>query len=394
MHRTIALYSLLICYVSISTAAPAINNLTGTLANGATVSLIGADFGAQGPTVRIFDDFEGGTTGQDVDLNAVVGTWFGYGTFIPKLDDISLSGNHSMRVHAGGSDAATAQRIIKAQFPATTEFYLSYWLQIPVGFTFPGADIPGKIPTRGVYPDTSIGLSTWKLVWIFDGDSATQDNDIALPTHVGGDLFLAGNNTREYLNRRIRLVNPTNFEQADSIFRFGEWVRITVWMKAGPDLLGPGDSRYTLEIPTSGINQTRISTSPVFTSDAGTGDRPPYQWTHMNFTGFTGNGHPDWSLTRPLFDDIYLATGAGSQARVEICDKPAYADCSRFGLITVGDTDWTDTNITGVIRKGGLSDAEVERAFAYVYDKDGRVNATGFPLCPKCPLPPVNLQAE
>jgi len=125
----------------------------------------------------------------------------------------------------------------------------------------------------------------------------------------------------------------------------------------------------------------------------------------MNITGFLGNGvtpSPDcsgptvgWCKTRPLFDDVYLATGAGAQARVEICDAPAHVDCTRFGYITVNTApDWTDTGITGVIRRGALSAAEVERSFAYVYDKDGLVNATGFPLCPNCPLPPDNLQVE
>jgi hypothetical protein len=405
MRRKFSILCLLTCFSGTLTAAPVLTNVTGTLTDGATVSISGTGFGAQGPTIRVYDNFEGGTPGNPVDLTAVVGTWFGLGPRPPRFDTTGNSGNLSISMHDTGVTASQAlENILKASFPATQEFYLSYWLQIPVGFTFPGTDVPGKIPTRAIHP-APIALSTWKSVWIFDGDNQTADNDIAMPTHVGGELLLVGNNTRE-IGSRIRLTNPvnTNVSQSDSIFRFGEWVRITVWLKAGADPVGPGNSKYTFEIPSSNISQTRTSTDPVFSNDLAS-DNPPYQWTHMNFTGFFGGGpdlSPDcagatigWCKTRVLFDDVYLATDAGAQARIEICDTPVYGDCDRFGYITVSNpVNWTDTTISGEIRKGSLTDAEVERAFAYVYDKDGLVNTTGFPLCPNCAQPPTNLQAE
>jgi hypothetical protein len=401
MRQIIIVIFLLTLSIGPSSAAPVLSDVTGTLQDGQSVILTGTGFGSQGPSIHIYDNFEDGTPETDVDLTAVVGTWWGYGTK-PKFDNIGHSGNLSMRVHDHGVTAAQrGERIIKANFPATREFFLSYWLQIPSGFTFPGADIPGKIPTPAIIP---FSTSTWKLVWIFDGDNETGNNDVILPNHVGGDLIIQGNNTFE-IGSGVRLTFPgiLNVSQSDSIFRFGEWIRITVWLKAGPDPLGPGNSRFTFEIPSSNISVARTSTDPVFST--GLGDNPPYQWTHMNFVGFLGNGvtpSPDcagpivgWCKTRVLYDDIYLATDLGAQARIEICDAPVYGDCGRFGYITVSNpVNWSENTISGVIQKGSLSDAEVKRSFAYVYDKDGLVNATGFPLCPNCSLPPTNLQAE
>ncbi len=413
MRRINTIFFLLTCLPGISQAAPVITDLTGTLSDNGAVTLTGTGFGAQGPTIHIYDNFEGGTAGADVDTTATVGTWSGYGTNKPSFDNLSgYSGNLSMRVFDGTVGENDTQ-IIQASFAPTTEFFVSYWLQIPAGTTFPGTDEPGKIPTLSTIP--TFGTSTWKLVWIFDeqgylatcapsctSSGFTQDNDIVLPTHVGGQLGIKGNNTNAPFGDLQLTAASSNFDQLDSIFRFGQWVRMSVWIKANEtDPLLPGSTVWTYSIPTANINVTKTNfTNQVFcgpptVSCPSGGTKPPYQWTLMNFTGFTGNGRPDWSQTHPLFDEVYLATGPGAQARIEICEAPVFSDCDKFGYITVASpANWNDTTITGVIQKGALADAEVQRSFAYVYDKDGSVNATGFPLCPNCALPPTNLQAE
>jgi len=396
MRLMTSIFYLLASFSGISHANPIIDDVSGILIDNGTVSITGSGFGVQGPTIQIYDNFEGGTLGGNVDLSAVIGSWFGYGSFIPTYDDLGYSGNLSMRVHAG--EGAFFKRTIKAQFPATTEVFVSFWMQIPDGFTFPGTGIPNKLPTTATLPVVNNGCSSWKLVWWFDGDDATTDNDIGL-FYVCGDLKLTGNNTFGISD--VRMTFPGgDINQNDSKFRFGEWVRMTVWVKAGsPDPTGPGQSRYTYEIPTSDISIINIDTDPVFSCPHTTGCNPPYQWTHMNFTGFIGNGEPNdslWSQTRPLFDDVYIATGPGAQSRIEICDAPLYSDCHRFGYITPNtSTDWTSTSISGVIRKGALTNLEIRNgSYIYVYDENGLVNPTGFPLCAACPRPPTNLQAE
>jgi len=427
MHRAIVTFVLLTVFNGISYAAPVITDITGNLSDGESVVLTGAGFGSQGPTIHIYDNFDiGGIAGDDVDLTAVVGAWFGYGTNKPTYDEVSYSGDFSIRINKGIRNGGFSH--VKAAFPPATEVFISYWLQVPEGTTFPGADIPGIIPTTSTVTG---GTGTWKPVWMFDGDNNETDNDVIFPNYANGDFFLFGNNTLR-IGGTVRMTFPTdNPSQTDSIFRFGKWIRITAWLQGGddpdpsrvntplpgPPPTGPGKSKWTFDIPSSDLSKPpfggttsgypriiQSDTAPVFTyvHPATVNDanplgvpKPPYQWTHINVGGWAGNGALDWSLTRPVIDDFYMATGSGAQARIEICEAPQYGDCEKFGYITVSSAaNWNDTAITGVIRRGALSNAEVERAFAYVYDKDGLVNTTGFPLCPKCPLPPTNLQAE
>jgi len=373
-------------------ADPVITNISGSRIDGEIVSISGTGFGVKGPTIHIYDNFDDGTVGEPVNLEAVVGNWFAYlNAFPPISDNISYSGNLSMRAHMG--EAHYLQRTLIAEFLPTTEFFLSYWFQVPVGHTFPGASILDKIPTTATLLPGS-NTSTAKFAWIGDGEPGSN-NDVMLPAVVNGGLILGGNDTSNMGKNIIyRGPGPIDFEQVNSLFRFGQWVRFTYWLKAGPDPTGPGDTRQTYDIPDSAIHLKELSTNPVFT-----GVKTPYQWTNMNFVGYLGGGDPDWSLTRPLFDDFYLATGAGAQARIELCDSPSYVNCTKFGYITIDPanvgTEWTDTVITGTIRKGALTDSDIENgAFVYVFDENNLVNPIGYPICAACPLPPTNLQAN
>jgi len=399
---------------TITYARPDINDIAiiGLPADGTSLVITGSGFGTQGPTLHIYDNFDdAAVVGNNIGLGATIGNWLGYNTNPPTYDDIGFSGDRSMRVFTGLNGDTDAQ-IIKANFAPTTELYLSYWLYLPVGSTFPGSQDPNFLPNTWYATNnlTNTNCSTWKIVWVFDGDNASNNNDITMPTYVCGDLQLQGNNTRGFgdgPNIRIRLIAPSAEDHniatnSTILFRYGEWIRMTFWLKANEsDPLLPGNVRWTYEIPTSNIRQVREdNTRPLFCGPPDTcaglgGPKPPYQWTHMNFTGYTGHGG-DWSLTRPLIDEVYLATGAGAQARVEVCDTPQYTNCKKFGYITILDsnTDWSDTTISGTIHKGSLASNEIERAYAYVFDENGLVNADGYPLCPKCPLPPSKLQVE
>jgi len=429
MHR-ITIFSLLISLSWISQATPIIANVTGTLADSETVTLAGSGFGALGPTIHVYDNFDaGGSVDAEVDDSAVIGSWIGNGTNDPTYDSVSYSGNFSMRINKGLQTNGFSHK--KASFPPATEVFISYWLQVPAGTTFPGSNVPGVLPTVETITES---VATWKPMWMTDGEDVVNDNDVVIPNYAGPDMYIFGNNTLPIPGsaNRVRLTPVGTPDQSNSIFRFGQWVRITAWLKGGddpdpahvntplpgPPPTGPGQTKWSYDIPTADISKPPLggtptglprviqnNTQPVFTyNHPATVDaidsplgipRPPYQWTHIQVGGWAGNGVADWSLTRPVIDDFYMATGAGAQARVEICESPTYGDCERFGYITVtSPANWTDTAITGEIRKGALLDAEVERAFAYVYDENGLVNAAGFPLCPNCPQPPINLQAN
>ena len=63
---------------SFAWAAPSVTGVSGTVSNGESITIAGTAFGSTGPTVALFDDFEGGTNGAyigDGVTNAVIGTW-------------------------------------------------------------------------------------------------------------------------------------------------------------------------------------------------------------------------------------------------------------------------------------------------------------------------------
>ena len=47
-------------------AQPAVSGVQGTVANGQTITVTGSAFGATGPNVVLFDDFEKGTSGKAI----------------------------------------------------------------------------------------------------------------------------------------------------------------------------------------------------------------------------------------------------------------------------------------------------------------------------------------
>jgi len=107
MFRLTILYCLLISFPGISHSVPIITGTVGVTVDGGTLTVNGTGFGDQGPTIRIYDNFEGGTVGEDVDLNAVVGSaWFGYGSNKPIFDDVSYPGDPPVLV----SDSAKISR--------------------------------------------------------------------------------------------------------------------------------------------------------------------------------------------------------------------------------------------------------------------------------------------
>src|SRR5512143_1106426 len=61
----------------VAQAAPNVTNVSSsTVANGQSIVVTGTDFGPNGPNVVIFDDFEGGTNGSQLQLNlAEIGAW-------------------------------------------------------------------------------------------------------------------------------------------------------------------------------------------------------------------------------------------------------------------------------------------------------------------------------
>jgi hypothetical protein len=74
-----------------------------------------------------------------------------------------------------------------------------------------------------------------------------------------------------------------------------------------------------------------------------------------------------------FWDDIHISP---SQARVEICESPTWAQCKDREIQPA--SSWNGTSITVKLNRGGL--ASLTKTYLYVVDENGAMNANGFPL--------------
>jgi hypothetical protein len=355
---------LLFSYYSIAHAAPTISNVSGTVADGQTITIFGSGFG-NGPNVVLYDEFEGGVDGETISAAATVGSWAKVGnptnpTNAPYYDPVAHSGSHSMR--AVDSDSSR-ENVATAKFPDTTEFFQSWWVQVPAGERFPGAGAPGRFPSK----DLGECISCFKMTWISEnGLWSGGGNDICLGTWVAQTMQFQGND----------VSSPVIAYVGNSWWRWGKWMRFSVWFKANGLSNGQGKFRVLAEgegwtYANEGISGVMMHTSP-------------YLWNTMNVAGWAGG------TGYVVYDDYYLATGPNSQARVGIGDAPTYAGSKNIALLT--PVSWSDSTITAVVRKGSFSN--LSNVFFYVTDANGNVNANGLLGCTQCPRAPTNLAVQ
>jgi hypothetical protein len=91
--------------------------------------------------------------------------------------------------------------------------------------------------------------------------------------------------------------------------------------------------------------------------------------------------------SHPTFDDFYVAVGAGARARVEIGNKPNYADCTELAITT--PTHWTDTEIRTTIRQGLFDEGQT--AYLFVVTANGVVSQGRAIKIGTSPLPTLTI---
>lgn len=340
-------------------AEPTISSISGSITDSGTLVVNGSGFGA-GPTVILYDDFNGGVTGDTVPLKASgVGNWTETVGKAPIYSATARSGSTSMRTYY---DGRTAQ--FKKDFPTpATEVFLSFWVRIPENTPFPGS-------SGGVRSFSSD--SSWKMAWLIDSSYDGSTSDLSVPTHTGsGSFYFAGN---DYT--LAKLANGSNW------WSWNSWMRMTVWLRADPD--NPtAAGEYLFQVVSQERGLTAASANaPVFDSDG------PSQkvFRYLNLPGWIRSDGD----SQPAYDDVYLAAGANAQARVEISDSATYAGSKHLALLV--PQSWTSSRIEAKLPPAATKSGQL---YLYVTDKDGLVNAEGYPLdAGALPNPPTQLVAN
>ena len=307
--------------------AQTITGVSGTVSNGQSITITGSSFGATGPTVKLFDDFDSGTANAYIGngvTSAIIGSWEDCGaSCTPTYYSIySATQKHSGTQSARQNWANSPQPDGGAMWIGAnlggpiTQIYFSFWVYLPSGQVVPGA--------TGAYG------ANWKVWWLQRTGNHADDFASEVITNPPSETSLC------YVDGT---TNRLCYGYAPFSFTRGQWQRFEVYMTASTS---------------SGVGQL------WFTSAS----QARNLWA--NETGRTiDNGSDGWYLLRlpgyarydtnsnTYYDDMYVATGAGARARVEIGNSSVYTSCTNLAVIT--PTSWSDTSIAATVRQGSFA---------------------------------------
>lgn len=333
-------------FSAVSVGSVSLTNGSTSYANGADVVIQGSGFGSSGPNVVLFDDFEKGTNGAPPLTgagSAEVGQWSSAGnpatSGFSNLSSVSGSLAYQARLDTYAASPEAYHSYLETLLPAnTTKLFISWWLYLPAGDNFPGQDS---------------SRVNWKQMWV--QGSGTADDDLVLPTFMGtspnvvGDYAITGNDDLGYSN----YIDALGFSR-------GTWKRLWAWVDAVPG--GTGTIEYW-ELGSNGVTRLTDDTSAQFLKAGGAYER-------VRVNGYAAAAAPP---SRPMFDDVYVASGPNAQARVVIGNNPNYSNCTKLSVITT--KSWSDGQIVGTIRQGSFRAGDT--AYVFVFDANGNCNSTG-----------------
>lgn len=312
-----------------------VTDVSGSFIDGNTVVISGENFGASGPTVVLFDDFEGGTLGENIETgtgSAKVGDWNAR-SGSSYYGGASLSGDKSFSSTYANGYANYIEALLLAN---TRNVYLSWWLFLPAGNNYPG--------------EGSVDGINWKQMWI--QGSSTTDDDMVVPSRISS----------WYINGNESDPGYKNYTTVD--FNKGEWKRLSVWLKGSTSSSSNDGEVKFWELTDTGT-VTRESDVGVNTLKA-TGT-----WDRVRPNGY--GRQTDTCIVS--FDDIYIASGANAQARVEIGNASTYLGSTELTILT--PTDWDDTEISATVNAGTFE--QYDNGYLYITDADGNTS-DGFPV--------------
>jgi len=349
---TLVTFCFIVLLPEIGLSTPIISSATGVLKNGQIISIEGVAFGSGGPQLVVFDDFERGTgDGDKATLTATVGSWDGTGTYVPTYSTISRSGNYSaeLSVLVGGW---YYHRQFFVDFTPSTEYFLSYAVQVPSKTFFPQKHASAPV---GAFPDESV----WKFAWIRDyandSDASPDDDDKCLPTHVWqAHLDTAGNDLGF---SKLTIYDDVN---TDQWWQWGAWNRMAFWGRA--DTTNPATAAGEEWAQGIGVSQYQTSNN---TNALFAGGTAPYQFTRLHINGWMRTT-PSTKPVKLVYDDIYFAVGDNAAARVELGNSAIYSACTKLSIAT--PVSWSDKSIKATVREGGLLSGE--EVYLFVIDSN------------------------
>lgn len=330
-------------------AAPAVTNVAGNVQNGQQISINGSGFGAVGPVVRLFDSFEKGTLGGKIASStggSDVNNWSETG-IARYSSDYALSGGKSMKVDFSTSGLVYDQAILRYPNVKDSILLLSWWQYMPTN-----RDVPGTNGSEG---------PNWKWFWIGDeSDSWPMGSDYTSVclTNSNCDSSIGFTANRN----RAGDASTYNGDWFGSTFRKGTWMRITVVMKNATS----GGYIWNQEVSANG-HAIPFNLKNIKTANA---DDP---WNVFFLPGY---GRDDRNAVA-YYDDVYVATGNGARARVEIGEAATYSSCKKLAIIPTDS--WSNTQVKASLHSTAQFKAN-DKVYLFVVDADGNASPGFGPL--------------
>lgn len=337
-----------ICTVS---GVPSVSNVSGTISNGQTITITGSGFGSCSPTVVLFDDFEKGTNGNPISTapgSAQVGHW-------TAVEDAPDNPRYSSAYRHSGSNSFLADQSTGdgghwavVNFNGTYFVYLSFWVFLPSDREVPGtgepfgpnwklADITGGNILAGEY------ASNWTAgVVLHDLPLASGTFQLPNPWHDTAGLTELGYGSTSWTKGRWH-----RFEN----FYAGSW--------SGNGIIQMWETNAT-NARTPVCDEANLNT--IHSSDT---------WSWFRLHAYARQD----TRGQCYYDDVYVATGPGARARVEIGNSANYEDCTNLAVFT--PTSWSDTTINTQVRSGSFSAGQ--NVYLFVINSSGTASA-GYPL--------------
>jgi len=323
------------------TSGPTILRVSGKLKQGNSLKILGSGFGSGG-NLMIFDDFETGKEGTPIAMglgSARLGGWYTTMGRVGYCSTHAVSGNMSLRADLQFDATSSAW----CRFPERTrEVFASWWVRIP-------KVLPGQGPPRRI---------CWKHVWV-TGKTIRDDAVWVMFGSSSASLLIGGGSNPVYTHTNWSLENR---------FHHGDWLRMAFYLKGGLT-----DGQYELELMNpAGFRETFSAKGRTWGGYQGRdGHGMPMQYESIGFNAF-GRRTPN---CYPNYDDCYAAVGPNCRARVEMGDKPEYANCKKLAIC--GVTRWKTDSAEAIVNLGNLDTRN--GLYLFVVDAKG-APSKGYPI--------------
>lgn len=229
---------------------------------------------------------------------------------------------------------------VEKTWTANNNFLVSWWVFVPVGTDCPGTSGEG---------------CNWKYFWVGDTSHGwpywADYVDVALSNGFGSVIFQKADDTG---NGAL-----TSCGYHGTLMGNGKWVRQTYYMQGATS-----NGKWWHQEMDGSTVMVPCSSSTEVTSRTGA------TWNWLTVPGYARQ-----DSGTAYFDDMYLATGSGARARVEICNNATYTSATNCAIST--PISWSDTSVIATMRAGSFTSGT---AFVFITDANGIVNTTGFPV--------------